>query len=191
MSPRYYNLVLIILIGIFGYEIAYPMYTGDPSFLYTPSKSYKSLLDLSSNYDASLNQADVVIKQSKDLSDKYKSVTDTDKELLSIMIPDSIDEVRLLSEISSLVHDAGYPSDGVTIQKRGISERVSGAGTYNITLTIEEVSYPKIKEFIRKIERSKRLLSIKAISIAPPEKLGEAYKVSFSLETYYFKNDDK
>lgn len=183
----YYIIFLFLLSGVLGYEVLMPLYNGEGSSLYTPGRGYTVLKQNIVNYDASLAQATGIVKKADDFKQKYANIKIEDVETLKIMVPDDIDEVKLRSEFSSILSNAGYPSNEISVSKKGDSQAIPGAGVYLISFAIEDSSYEKLKEMIYTLERSKRIFAIKSISVQHAEKVGELSKFTISLETYYLK----
>ena len=51
MSPKLFNLLLLILSGVLYYMVIAPLYTGEDSGLWAPSQGITSLLKVRSQYE--------------------------------------------------------------------------------------------------------------------------------------------
>ena len=129
MKPIYIIFLFIALTVGLIYQVFLPLYTGEASFLYTPSSGYKTLKQNTLDYQATLDQAAKIIDQSKKLQDTYKTITETDIDLLKTMVPDSISKVKLHSEMASMLTSEGFPSDKLGLTSKSTTV-VPGTGAY-------------------------------------------------------------
>lgn len=189
MSPKtYYIVFLVLLSAVLGYEVLMPLYTGEGSSFYSPDRGYKDLKQDLVNYDASLAKAQEIVGQADKLKQKYQTIKPEDLETLKVMVPDDIDEVKLRSEFSSILTDAGYSTNDLSVTKRGDSPTVLGAGSFLISFTLNDSSYENLKKMIYTLERSKRIFAIKSLSVVPGDKVGDMTKFTVTIETYYLKH---
>lgn len=185
MKPIYITLLLIILTVGLSYQILLPMYNGEPSMLYAPDTGYKKLKQSMIDYQATSLQAETIIKQAKDLEDKYKLITEADIDLLKIMVPDSINEVKLHSEMAAILISQGFPTDKMFVNSKSGATTLPNAGSFLISFSLEDASYEKLKTFLNALERSKRIVVVKNINVTPAEKPGDIYKFDITAESYY------
>lgn len=184
MSPKYFIILLILLAVVLVHQVFMPLYSGNGSTLYQPAKGYVQLKQERASYTSSLSEADKVIAQANELKKKYEGVDKANVELLKAMVPDSINEVKLHSEIASILTASGFSSEKLSITKKGAS-LIPGIGVYLVSISLEDSSYERLKTILNTLERSRRILSIKSISVTPAAKVGEIYKFELGIETFY------
>jgi hypothetical protein len=187
MSSKYYILFLVLLVGVLVYQVLIPLYNGVGSSLYQPPRGYVQLKQDKANYTASLQEADNIVKQANELKKKYEAVDPANVDLLKSMVPDDINEVKLHSEIASLLTGAGFSSEKLSVTKKGAS-LMPNVGVFLVSITLEDTSYERLKTMLNILERSRRIFAIKTISVTPATKLGEIYKFELGIETYYLMN---
>lgn len=152
--------------------------------MWQPALSTTSLQKVNMQYDETLKQADAIISQADELKAQYARVSNDQKAKMAIMVPDSIDKVRLLSEVKNIEKQTGFSlgelaySDGNTLS--------NGRGAAGISFSVK-TTYPKFKELMDTFEKSLRLYSIQSISFNVPEKEGDPISYQVKLETYYIK----
>lgn len=159
-----------------------PLYSGVGS-VFVPEQSIKSLQLLNQQYDGTLAKADELVNQAQELRKQYEKISAEDKAKMEIMVPSSIDKVRLLSEVQGIADQSGFALTNLTFGEGvGMS---TNRGVATISFSVK-TTYPRFKEFMNNFEKSLRLFSIDSVSFNAPED-GDLTNYQVKLQTYYLK----
>lgn len=183
MSKNLLNLLLIVSTFALYYLVINPLYNGVGG-VWQPAMSIKSLQELNSGYTEALTQADSLYAQAETLQAQYSRVSNDQKSKMALMVPDQIDKVRLLSEVTNIINTSGLGvrelaySDGPTNQ--------AGKGVASVSFSVR-ATYPQFKALMENIEKSLRLFSIQSVAFAAPTREGEGVSYQVKLDTYFMK----
>ncbi|MEZ0208848.1 MAG: type 4a pilus biogenesis protein PilO [Candidatus Paceibacterota bacterium] len=185
MSKNLLNLLLIVTAFAVYYLVINPLYTGVGS-VWQPSSSIKSLKDMNVQYDTTLAQADGLYNQAQTLKAQYTNISPTQKEKMELMVPNSIDKIRLLDEVQGVGKERGLYLENLSYSEGGTNIGALTLGSVGVSFTVK-TSYPKFKELMDDFEKSLRLFSIQSVSFSSPEKEGDLFLFQVKLITYYLK----
>lgn len=202
---RYILPIILIGVGITGF------------FLYTNpifSDISKIKNDIAS-YNEALDNAKSLENERDKLTKKYNAINLDDLSKLQKLLPDNVDNIRLILEIEKLalpygmiLKDVKYDSV-ITDKKNGASqekdseissrpEKAESKGYGEWTLSFStEGTYPKFISFIKDLESNLRIVDISSISFSSDTGGGavlgkvkplDSYNYSFSIKTYWLKN---
>jgi hypothetical protein len=184
MSPKLLATFLLLSSGVLYYFVITPLYKGGGD-LWNPAVSIVSGRQQVKEDTLALARAGDIVAQANELRDDFKKISDEDKQKIKIMLPDSIDRTRLLSEMVNMTNTIG-----VTIKDVSVSEAAQPApgapGTFIISFSLT-TSYPRFKELIRKFETNMRLFRLVSVSFTPNEKEPESIAFAVSFSTFYMK----
>lgn len=158
--------ILLIAIPFIVYsQVGAPLYTGSQG-IYTPTKSIKELRDLSKDIDSANTQAKGIASKAIALKNEYSKIKEEDKEKLSKMLPEKIDIVRLLDEVTYMTAQSGFEVGQIAYVKleKTANEGNSREG-YKISYEVKG-NYPRFKRLIQNIENSLRIYTIPSISFS-------------------------
>lgn len=179
MSPKLFNLLLIIGSFVIYYFIISPLYSGEDTGIWAPENSISSLRQNVSKYNGALSKVDVILKEANTLHKDYEAIDDQVKKTMSVMVPTKVDEIRLLSEVSKIANESGIATKDITVKDK------SGAfPRYTVAMTVK-ATYLQFKDFIARYETSMRLFSIETVSFKQAEDDMIKFDVMFS--THYLK----
>lgn len=143
-------------------------------------------------YDEALGKSKDLANRRIELSEKYKSITDEDRVRLSKLLPNAVDNVRLILDINSIA-----ALHGMKIRNTKINQGPSPAEKNN-PLIVDERKYASIGlsfavtssyndfiNFLNDLEHSLRITDIVGLTIRP-QKIG-VYDFSIDLQTYWLK----
>lgn len=184
MSKNLLNLLLIVTAFAVYYLAIGPLYSGTGG-VWQPSNSISTLQAMNTQYDATLGQADGLYSQAQTLRAQYANVSLDAKAKMEIMVPNSIDKIRLLDEVDSIGKQTGLAFDSLAYSE-GSSGGTVPLGTAGISFTVK-TNYPKFKELMDNFEKSLRLFSIQSVSFAAAAKEGDLITYQVKLGTYYLK----
>lgn len=177
--------LLTLLLAVASFAVYYlavgPIYNGTGG-VWQPSASIQSLKVLNKQYDETLSQADTLLGQADQLRAQYMGLTEEQKSVMKIMVPDSIDKVRLLSEVSNVLLKSGFAPNDLSFAD-GVSSSSRGASAISFSV---RTTYPKFKELMDDFEKSMRLFSVQSISFSS-DKESDISTYQVKLETYFIK----
>lgn len=174
-------LILLLAFGV-NYLFSYPM--------------YKELNNLRTDYinqKESLNTINNIEIKKDELLGQYNSIPQSIKNNINTVLPDSLDYVKLISDIDSVANNYGIsikdpnvkiksPSVGGSIedaQPEKLFESAIVAFSFSST-------YEGFNSFLHELENSMRILDIKSLKISPSK--NGIYEYSIEFETYWMKN---
>jgi len=142
-----------------------------------------------------LTKLDASLTESKDLRDvisqketTYSGFTDEEKEKINKLIPNSIDNVKLVIDIDDIaskynmkIRDINIDT-GELVYGTEISPKSYGTATLKFTVT---APYDRFRLFLSDIEDSLRLVDVSSLSFNAGEKDMNDYNVE--LKTYWLK----
>lgn len=196
-------LIPTILIGISlaGFFVFTKPILGDISDLKKEINSYNEALDNAKALEAERDK----------LTSKYNSIDPVNLEKLQKMLPDSVDNIRLILEIEKLASPYGMTLKDVKYEsqeekKEGdntnieISENIAkkdenkNYGTWELEFSTQG-SYANFVSFLKDIEKNLRVVDISSINFSS-EKVNvpgksqsiDSYKYTFKIKTYWLKN---
>lgn len=185
MSPKILNIFLIISSFVIYFYVAKPLYSGSNSFLISPGNDIKSLTSKRADYDKTIEAVSDVFKQSDVAKKQYENLSDIDKKNILTMVPVTVDEIKLMSEITNLAVLSGIKMENMGIKDRGVNKK-DNFGEYTASFNFFD-TYSNFKKSMVVWENSMRLFKIDSVSFTPPATEDELIKFNVSLSTYYMK----
>lgn len=170
----------IVLTLSIGYAFVYPSF-GDVSKLLDQKQKYLNSLEMVNNIENKKNE----------LLTKFNEISTVDKKNIETVLPNSLNFVRLISQI-----DAVAANHGISIREVSSKEIDSSAGTsiegiqsqkaYNSSIIGFSfiASYDKFNAFLNDLEKSLRILDIRSAKLETQE--GGVYSYNVEFETYWW-----
>lgn len=159
--------------------------------------TYGEIKELRSQ-EATLNQAlsrALELQETRDqLLSRYNTFSQTDLSRLEKLLPDHVDNVRLVLDMDALASQYGMRVRNVSIEKQdpktrardaqtiGPDERLYESMILSFTVTGQ---YDTFRQFMIDLERSLRLVDIEGVSFASNE--SGLYDFTVALRTYWLK----
>jgi Tfp pilus assembly protein PilO len=151
-------------------------------------------------YDQALNKAAELQRLKQSLLSRYNAFNPADVDRLHKLLPDHVDNVRLVLDLDTLASQHGFALQNVVIDAPGTTaqdEQVSigpSRQTYD-SLTLKFATsgtYPKFVEFINSLESSLRLVDVVALTMDPDASgngtpTDPVYRFDITLRTYWLK----
>ncbi len=181
-------------------------------FLVVIMPTYKKVADLRaqvSEKNNALDQARVLEKEREQLTNKYNEISLENRERLEKLLPDNVDNIRLILEINDVVASAyGMTLKDIKYDSNDNSKKTQNAsgasvaqatpndtnpyGVWNLEFSTEG-SYDNFLNFINALEHNLRMVDIASISFdsnveKDKKNPGDVYKYSFKIKTYWLKN---
>lgn len=185
------------------------------SFLGYTSPQYEEIKAIKAeiaSYNDALGNSKKLQSARKDLTNRYNAISLDSQEKLKKMLPDDIDNIRLILEIQKIVKQ--YPgmdlknikfdtTSGSTITPGQVSQ-VSAAtiaqqnkpyGQLEMDFTVVG-SYANFLKFLQDLEKNLRIIDVESISFSSTAPSGfsaattaaDTYNFNFKIRTYWLKN---
>lgn len=176
------NIISIVLIlaslgAFFGYI--------DPTY-----KEIKSLGEERQAYTRALNNSRQLQEERDKFLQKYNSIAFSDRDKLVKLLPDNIDNVRLIIDIDEMARKYNMPISGFSANASSDASTVIGAnqapyGTLTLSFSIT-ASYSTFLAFMRDLERSLRILDITSLGFSSSDS-SQVYDYNVTVKTYWLK----
>jgi type IV pilus assembly protein PilO len=170
-------IVILTSIGLFfGYV--------DPTYT-----QVKALRLEKADYDRALNNSKDLQEERNKLLKKVDAMPDSDLTALTKLLPDHIDNVRLIIDIDEMAKTynmkiRSFKAD--TAEKKDtIGKDNSAYGTLTLTFSTS-ASYGTFLAFLRDLEHSLRLIDVSSISFVASES-NPLYDYTVTVKTYWLK----
>lgn len=123
---------------------------------------------------------------------KFNSFTDEEMHRLDTMLPDRVDNVKLVLDLDGIASRYGIDIRSVkvnrpqidSIQDLGDGSQPTPYGTLKVMFTFE-AGYEDFVNFIEDIEQSLRIIDVTAITLRPL--IGGTYEFNVTIDTYWLK----
>ena len=175
-------LTYVVLTLIVGYVFVYSPF-GEVSILMNEKDKYKNYLDLVTDVEEKKNV----------LLAEFNKISTVDKQSINTVLPDSLDFVRLISQIDNVASRQGLSinqtsSKEVDLAVGGTIGEAQAQKSYkSATISFSfSASYEKFNVFMADLEKSLRILDIRSAKISTSDKGVYLYTVEF--ETYWLKS---
>ena len=192
-----------ILISIFALSLA-----GVVFFVYTQPaySSIKTLRGSIGEYDTALSKSRELQELKRSLLARYNTFSTEQLDRLSHLLPDHVDNVRLVLDADSMAVRYGMGLQNVTITKLDTAEKASTVigvvasekKKYDSLLIKFSMrgTYPNFVKFIQDLESGLRIVDLESLALDPEEvRIGEEtgpasdfiYRYTVSLRTYWLR----
>ena len=190
------NILPVILIGL--------SVTG--FFMFT-SPLYKQLTDMAieiSSYNDALNNAQAIDNQRDVLTKKYNAIDSSNLDKLQKLLPDSVNNIRLILEIEELARPYGMvlkdikyavTTDASKTPTQGgtpTSDTAKDYGDWDLEFSTQGI-YANFLSFVKDLESNLRIVDLVNVDFSSDNGTGvnpgtqEAYKYSVKIKTYWLK----
>ncbi len=176
-------------------------------FLYTNTayEKVRVLQKEESAYNDALGNSKKLQSVRDDLVKKYNTLPKESLDRLQKLLPDNVDNIRLIIEIEQLASGHGMSVTGVNYdagddkdEKKdqfATNQQLSGAknniGSYDLEFTIEG-KYEQFQEFLTDLEKSLRIVDVSSITFSSltvnEKKPSDLYTYTVKIKTYWLKN---
>jgi Tfp pilus assembly protein PilO len=176
-------LLIIVAIGIFFFYI-------DPQY-----KELKELRQVQIDNEELLTKAAQLRAGRESLNTRYKAISPAEKEQLEKVLPETVDNVRLILAIDTIAQNYGIVLRGITItggtesadtKSKQIVDKTSnknGVITLGFSFT---ASYDTFKKFLIDLEDSLRIVDVTDFTVTANEQ-SNVYDYSLKLNTYWLR----
>ncbi len=189
MSPNITALILLIASAGAVFGLINPQYA-----------KYQTLSESKAQYQVAADQAKKVREVREKLISSASNISSLEKDRLTRMLPDTVDTVRLTTDITSIASRYGIlikkidakPEERANAPLLAASpfataQKVEHFKALPLAFTLT-TSYESFSRFLADLEKSLRIIDITSISVVPNQ-LGQ-YDFSVAARTYSFVSDD-
>ena len=186
-------LPLILILSSVGIFFGYvdPNYKGSGSLVESNLSTYsiQQLQDEYSKYEATLVNSTKVVENRKNLTDKNNKITEANKALLVKMVPDNIDNDKLVLEMSSIAESRNLSLKNISIgggtnTSDSIGPDNTPYGTLSLGFSVN-ATYDNFLNFIKDLEQNLRIVDITNVSFTSTDT--GFYDFSVTINTYWLK----
>lgn len=185
------NIIAIILLAAAG--AIFIMYT-KPAY-----DSAQTLAAQSAQYDAALSKATQLQEVNQSLLSKYNSFDPNAINRLTTMLPNQVDNIRLILDLDNLAGQYGMALQNVNIstpssQSGGVQGAIANASQPYDSLTLQFTThgtYNQFMQFITALESSLRLVDLVTLDVSGGGSTGSStsgppqYTYAMTLQTYW------
>ncbi len=167
-------------------------------FTFTKDKidELKTIQIVNAEYQKAITTSKELIKKRDEVLSNYNKIDPKDQENLNKMVPDNVDNVRLIIDLNGIAAKHGMSirniktvttKDTTGQNSPGGQRNVSLPGTYNTVLLSFDVSasYSNFLAFLRDVQTSLRLIEVSKISLRAND-LGN-YDYGLEIKTFWLK----
>lgn len=148
-------------------------------------------------YDEALQKATELQQIKQNLLSKYNSFDPNNINRLQKMLPDHVDNVRLILDMDKLAEKHGMALQNVSVSAAPTASGQTAAGTItaskqkydSLTIKFTAVgSYDTFRQFLSDLESSLRIVDLVSLDLAPVSDTGtRQYSYDITLRTYWLK----
>jgi len=176
-------ILILVSVGVFFFFI-------DPQ-----KKELNTLLEEKNKNEVTMQKATELRAANGTLKKEYNKISDEERAKLSQILPDTVDNVRLILDINNIANKYGIVLKGISIsggpadESKEVNRGASNAsgqlyGTIQLSFSFS-ASYDIFKLFLKDLEDSLRLVDITDFSVGTSE--GDFYNYSIILNTYWLR----
>ena len=157
-----------------------------------------SIQATNNQYLSAIASAKKLIALRDSVLNQYNAVSDQDKARLDKLVPDNIDNVRLIIDISGIASRHGRTAAGITTsadssQSANTTAKSTPNSTFDTSAGLSTVTvsfnvtttYANFITFLEDLERSLRILNVTGITLSVSDK--GVYTYGVTLNTYWLK----
>lgn len=175
------------------------------SFVNPTYQEIKTLKASSAVYDNALTNSQRLQEQRDTLSSKYRTLPIENLEKLSKLLPDNVDNIRLIIDIQQMAQTYGMSISSIkfdstaTVNAPAAGNQMAAAnagdirdaqkdyGTFNLEFSTTG-SYDNFLKFLKDLETSLRITDIQSISFNSDQDTKTGYTYVVKLKTYWLKS---
>ena len=170
-------------------------------------KEMSTLKQKESSYDGALTNSKTLENERDKLTQKFNSFDKNNLDKLSKLLPDSVDNIRLILEIEKIAAPYGMVLKDVkydTIEKDSMTTKTVGLqpntpvvrkdyDVWELGFSIQG-TYNNFYNFVKDLERNLRIVDVISVEFSSNAGIGinpalsSIYKYDFKIKTYWLKN---
>ena len=172
---------LILVIAAVGIFVVYT----NPQY-----QNIKVLQSQAADQGKALDQSKTLLAGRDNLQKIYKQIPPASLDKLNKLVPNSVDNVRLVIDINGIAARRGLAPKNIRIDKADSAKTVStlgpdasGYGSINLSFDVT-APYGTFIDFMKDLESSLRLVDVNSVSFVATVQ-GDTYDYSVSIRTYW------
>ncbi|MDO8579451.1 MAG: type 4a pilus biogenesis protein PilO [bacterium] len=141
------------------------------------------------DYDRALNNSKQLQAERDKLLEKYNEMSEVDRGDLTKLLPDNIDNVRLILDIDEMAKKYGMRIRNFKTEATEKNDTIGSSNSPHGTLTLSfstTAPYNTFLAFMRDLEESLRLIDIASVEFASSD-IGDLYDYKMTVKTYWLK----
>ncbi len=167
------------------------------AFFFVIDPQYKQIQELNVEIEENNEMLDLAqeLREKRDeLQDRFNNISEYDRESLEKILPNTVDNVRLILDINNIANDVGIKITNIGIENEqeqdagngGLISNTSieGYGTLALSFSVS-ATYDVFKVFIDRLQSSLRLVDIVDLSVSVGE--SDFYGYNVTLNTYWLR----
>lgn len=182
MSPKILTFLMVLISIVMYYGVIIPLQDGTPGMIWTPEYSIPALQSKNSSYAEAIAQANAIEAGAAKINSDYLAVSSSTIEKSLIMIPNSVDKLKLLNEVNAIANKEGVSISSVLVREESRFKSVNNVGAYSVSFSVKS-RYPAFKKLMQAYERNLRFYVVNSITIQhPKESEGQQSTSNFDRE---------
>ena len=141
------------------------------------------------DYNRALNNSKQLQAERDKLLERYNEMSAVDRSDLTKLLPDNIDNVRLIMDVDEMAKKYGMRIRNFKTDATEKSDTIGVGNSPYGTLTLSfstTASYNTFLAFVRDLEHSLRLIDIAGVEFASSD-AGDLYDYKMTVKTYWLK----
>lgn len=176
-----------LLIPIILITIALGLFFG---YIDTTYQNIKELRAEEKTYDEALDQSRELQEVRDALLSRYNTFSQQDLDRLEKLLPDHVDNVRLILDIDSIASNYSMRTRNVTVSTASSEDpNVIGSNNSSVDSVVLSFSvaatYDNFIRFMKDLESSLRIVDLVGLSFSSTE--GDAFNFNVSIKTYWLR----
>lgn len=167
MSPKLLNIILILVPTALYLGFITPILEGTSGLGWAPERTIAALQSQNVAYANALNQVGEIERSAQKINKDFLAITPEIQATTSIMLPNSIDPIKLRSEVITIADNAGIAISGLSV----VPTILVGKGNveaYTVSFSLK-TRYATFKKIMEVYEKNLRFFIISSITIRRPE----------------------
>ena len=159
------------------------------AFAYPSWQEVSLLFEEKQQYGDSLAMVGQIENKKNEMLSQFNNISTEDRKDIDTILPDSMDFVKLVSQIDSVAAQYNISIDNISSKEIGsssgnsveegqINQKKYESGVISFSF---DSSYEKFNAFVGDLEKSLRVLDIKSLRIDPEERGTHSFDVEFEV----------
>lgn len=173
-------------------------------FIDPQNKEVQSLLKQKQENDTMLGLAQELTDKRKTLDNAYTAISIEEKQRLSKLLPDTVDNVRLILDINNVAEKRGLLIRDIAVTREGEKtentprntmtsvDTAGDIGTITLSFSVT-APYDQFISFLKDLEQALRIVDVRALEVSPastpnaPRNANTLYTFAITLDTYWLR----
>ena len=163
------------------------------SFVDPTYKEIKVLAAENEEFDEALDRSRELQSVRDDLLSKYNTFSTENLNKIEKLLPDNVDNVRLILDLDGIASQYGIVIKGLTILGDNSSNEsgdvviaTTNLGEIELSFNVD-ASYEDFKRFMKDLEQSLRIVDMKKLTITPKIQGEDLFGFGLNIKTYWLK----